>query len=174
MRDIYLGDSYDIVKRFWANLLNPISPLYSHTRFVPKTIWEIYEKMTGIPVTESPPSESFGLLLDPDTGIPLPESRGENATAKHAPLQYIVHLMRDWQPRYMVIFDQSYHRKHRLIREEQRAAKMQFLAVEEIQSFYYVSHAPFLICSNVEGILSQIRDALVAAGLPESRLEKGD
>src|SRR6266478_6504291 len=29
----YLGDSYDLVKRFWCESLGPVAPLYAHPRF---------------------------------------------------------------------------------------------------------------------------------------------
>ena len=38
MDEQWLGDSYDLVKRFWKKSLEPVAPLYSHPRFVPSTI----------------------------------------------------------------------------------------------------------------------------------------
>ena len=174
MRDIYLGDSYDIVKRFWSHIFRPISPLYAHARFVPAPIRQGYETITSIPVAEMPPKESFGILLDPHTGIPLPGGGNRRPTASHAPLEFIVQLIGEWRPLYVITFDQSYHRRHKLNREQQRAAKMAFLASANISSIFYVSHAPFLICSNVDGILSRIRGSMIASGIPESRLETYD
>lgn len=172
MKKQYLGDSYDIVKRFWAILFRPIAPLYAHARFVPEAIRPSYETITSIPVIERPLNKSFGILLDPHTGIPLPGDKKRRATISHVPLEYIVQLIQDWKPRYAVIFDQSYYRKHEINREHQLATKMRFLALKKIQSFYYVSHAPSLICSNIDDTLQQIYDSMIKIGIPRSRLKK--
>ncbi len=32
MKEKYLGDSYDLVKRFFCDILRPIAPLYAHQK----------------------------------------------------------------------------------------------------------------------------------------------
>jgi hypothetical protein len=86
MREVYLGDSYDLIKRFWTENLCKVAPLYAHSRFVPQSIRKQYTKVTAVPVLESVPEKSFGLLLDPQIGIPLPTDPIGNASVSHAPL----------------------------------------------------------------------------------------
>ncbi len=84
MRELYLGDSYDLIKRFWSESLRSIAPLYAHPRFVPSGIRTQYAQVTGISVFDAPPLGPFGILLDPPTGIPLPSESANGATASHA------------------------------------------------------------------------------------------
>jgi hypothetical protein len=53
MRSKYLGDSFDIVKRFWAEQRAAIAPVFAHPNFVPVEIRPEYEKMVGMPVLSS-------------------------------------------------------------------------------------------------------------------------
>ena len=46
--------------------------------------------------------------------------------------------------RAVITFDQSDYRRSELKRDQQRHAKMRFLADAGLFAFYYVSHAPFL------------------------------
>ncbi len=171
MKRIYLGDSYDIVKRFWAKSLHPVAPLYAHPRFVPEEIRAEYKAVTSIPVldTDSPPERPFGLLLDPDTGIPLATESKTKATASHAPLSFIVEVNKQLRPTYMICFDQSYHRSHKLKKPEQLEQKREFLRGHGLNSFYYVSHAPFLFVARKAEILNKVRRRLVSLGIPRSR-----
>jgi hypothetical protein len=171
MRGIYLGDSYDIVKRFWAESLRQLGPLYSHPRFVPTDIRVRYTAVTSIPVldTDDLPEGPFGLLLDPHTGIPLPAESPAGATASHAPLPFIVQVNERLRPAYMICFDQSYHRHHELSRPEQLEKKREFLRGQGISSFYYDSHAPFLFMAGKAETLSAVRSRLVSLGVPEER-----
>src|SRR5712692_7181280 len=144
MRELYLGDSYDLVKRFWHESLKAIAPLYSHPRFVPFRIRPQYTAVTSVPILDSRPNGPFGLLFDPDTGIPLPTESPGLTRASHASLSFMIQTDDELHPHYLICFDQSYHRHHELSRKEQRAKKKQFLKAQGIGSFYYVSHAPFL------------------------------
>src|SRR5215218_7716024 len=152
MREKYLGDSYDIVKRFCADTLRRVAPLYAHPNFVPLEIRSHYTSVTTSPVLDlimnSLPSRSFGLLLDPDTGIPLPSSSLNKPRLSHAPLSFIISVNVELRPAFMICFDQSYHRKHPLSRRQQLESKREFLREHGIQSFYYHSHAPFLFMAD--------------------------
>ena len=123
MLEKYLGDSYDLVKRFWREALGPIAPLYAHPKFVPADIQARFTTVTSIPIFDSRPNGPFGLLLDPHTGIPQDPSVRTNA--KHASLEFIVETDRELRPRYMVCFDQSSHRTPDLDKKGQRAKKME-------------------------------------------------
>jgi len=63
MREDYLGDSYDLVKRVWCQTLRDIAPLYAHPRFVPQELQTKYTAVTGIPILQSAHESSFGILL---------------------------------------------------------------------------------------------------------------
>jgi hypothetical protein len=170
MQRRYLGDSYDLVKRHWAQSLFPIGPLFAHPKFVPDEIGKEYELVTAIPVFDLRPATPFGLLLDPDTGIPLPTSHGAKVSRSHAPLSYVIDVYEQSRPAYLICFDQSYHRKHDLKRADQMESKMNYLRDRGLYSFYYDSHAPFLFISDNVDTLSAIRDRLSSLGIPQSRL----
>jgi hypothetical protein len=173
MLEKYLGDSYDLVKRFWREALNPIAPLYAHPKFVPSDIAARYTALTSIPIldTDARPSGPFGILLDPHTGIPLPKEPPVPTTAKLASLSFIVETDKEFRPRYMVCFDQSSHRKHELDKSGQRAKKMEFLQNQGLGCFYYISHAPFLFVASDPNVVQAIRERLLSLGIPETRLE---
>src|SRR5437867_2849648 len=87
MREKYLGDSYDLVKRFWAESLSPVGRLLAHPGFIPAEMRAQYTLITNIPMLDSLNSQNidsrgFGLLMDPDTGIPLPVENLESPTPK--------------------------------------------------------------------------------------------
>lgn len=170
MLEKYLGDSYDIIKRFWHEALAPIAPLYAHPKFIPAELRTRFTTLTLIPMLDSHP-KTFGLLIDPHTGIPLPKEDEIRATVSYASLPFIVETERELSPLYMVCFDQSYHRKHELDKKGQRAEKMRFLQKQGLSSFYYVSHAPFLFVAREPVVLKSIRDRLLALGIPAIRLE---
>lgn len=172
----YLGDSYDIVKRFWAERLSLVAPLLAHPRFVPVAIKHQFELLVGMRVLErdETPTGPFGLFLDPHTGIPLPRVARYTATATHAPLAFIEDEFSRLKPRYMVCFDQSHDRVPDLSRSAQRALKRADLTARHLFSFYYVSHAPFLFATSEKGVLESLYRRLVESGIPEWRFESED
>jgi hypothetical protein len=123
MHEQYLGDSYDLVKRFWCESLGPLAPLYAHPRFVPSPIRSHYTAVTKIPILDARPEGAFGLLLDPHTGVPVADGLSSSASVSHAPLSFIVELNQKLRPEYIICFDQSFHRKHKLTKEERREKK---------------------------------------------------
>jgi hypothetical protein len=171
MKGAYLGDSYDIVKRFWSESLQTVAPLYAHPRFVPADIHVRYTAVTTIPILKNgkPPEGSFGLLLDPHTGIPLPAEDPAEVNAAHAPLQFIVRVNEQLRPAYMICFDQSYHRHHELSRLEQLERKREFLQKRGVGSFYYYSHAPFLFMAAKVETLTAVLSRLISLGVPQER-----
>jgi hypothetical protein len=171
----YLGDSYDIVKRFWAQSLVPLGPLFAHPRFVPEEIRTEYTAITTIAVMPdshtAAPGDPFGILLDPDTGIPLPDEAGTIvASASHASLPFLVSVLERLRPSYLICFDQSYHRRHRLSRMDQLKSKIEFLTQRQIHAFYYHSHAPFLFATTESHLHDSLQRQLQACGIPEHRL----
>jgi len=169
MREDFLGDSYDIVKCFWRTSLEPIASLYAHPRFIPFAIRRQYTTVTTIPILDAHPEGRFGILLDPDTGVPLPTRQLVHATAKHAPLPFIVEVNEMFRPDCMICFDQSYHRSHEPERKEQMEAKREFLLKRGLSSFYYVSHAPFLFMAEQPLVLESVRGHLISLGIPKNK-----
>src|SRR5437762_2336914 len=167
-------DPYDLVKRFWKKSLEPVAPLYAHPRFVPSTIRTHYTAVTTIPILDTRPHGRVGVLIDPDTGIPLPDSTATRATTKYASLLFIIELNKELHPEYIICFDQSFHRKHELSKEERREKKMTFLRERGIHSFYYVSHAPFLFAAQTTHILVSVLGCLISQGIPKSRFQSLD
>jgi hypothetical protein len=172
MRRKYLGDSYDLVKRFWADSLRSVARLYAHPRFIPEEIRAEYELLTRIPVGNlhrlRPP---YGLLLDPHTGIPLPSQRSREVTIAYAPLSFVVSTMEEFNPGYMICFDQSHTRSHRLTPHAQRQRKMAFLRERGFHSIYYRSHAPFLFVTRFRRTMDCIVSTMASRGIPGCRLE---
>src|SRR5438045_3411157 len=115
MRETYLGESFDLVKRFWYESLKSLAPLYAHPRFVPSAIHAQYTAVTLIPILDV---GQFGILFDPHTGIPLPSEWPGHTNASHATLPFMVQTAKELRPQYMICFDQSYHRQHELTREQ--------------------------------------------------------
>ncbi|MFY9742524.1 MAG: hypothetical protein WA252_14455 [Candidatus Sulfotelmatobacter sp.] len=164
MDESYIGDSYDLVKRFFCQALGPIAPLYAHPQFVPLAIREAYVAATTIPILGTRPENGFGILLDPDKGVCM-----GRATRKHASLSLISEVNRGLCPKYIVCFDQSFDRNRD--RREQMRAKGKILRGEGLWSLYYVSHASFLLAAKGAEALEVIAGALRSAGIPSSRLE---
>lgn len=172
MREKYLGDSYDVVKRFWAERLAEIAPLVAHPRFIPSALRSRFVELTTIPILGGDRQpESFGLFLDPDTGIPLPSASSPGASISHAPISFIRDAFEVFAPRYLICFDQSHDRNAGLSKAEQRAQKCAALAGMGIPSFYYVSHAPFLFAAKDGTGLEAVRARLIASGIPASRFQ---
>ena len=104
MREIYLGDSYDLVKRFWCESLKSIAPLYAHPRFVASAIRRQYTAATSIPILDSHPVGQFGILFDPHTGVPLPTESPSLTNASHASLPFMVQTGHELHPQVHDLF----------------------------------------------------------------------
>lgn len=176
MQRVYLGDSYDLVKRFFGDTLRAVGPLRAHPRFVPAELREDFGRTTGIlTLTESDlesvldRTKQIGLLLDPDTGIHAPGHSRTRPTRKHVSLPFVEGMLLRRAVRYVVCFDQSHHRDGATA-EKQRTSKLAALSAAGVHSLYYVSHAPFLFASQSGSVLNDIARALTAAGIPATRL----
>lgn len=170
MREEYLGDSYDLVKHFWAASLMPIAPLYAYPRLIPVRLAERYSIITKIPVFDPTVTGQFGILFDPNTGIYLPHEELDRITASHISLPLLIRVFNELRPAYAICFDQAFHRTHDLGRQGQMQMKVDFLRGRGIFSFYYLSHAPFLFMAASEEMVGCIRDRLICLGIPGRRL----
>jgi len=171
MNEGFLGDSFDIVKRFWREQLGPIAPLLAHPRFVPAALRERFTHLTAIPFFDpsNPPTEPFGMFLDPHTGVPFPKDDDTEATPAYAPTLFIIAELARLKPRYAICFDQCHDRLHDVnrSREWQQGVKREFLRDRGIPNFYYQSHAPFLFLATVKEHLVEVRHRLIEVGIPE-------
>ncbi len=174
MDERFLGDSYDLVKRFWAESLHPIGELYADGKFIPEKLREKFIQLTTMQFfdrSEKVRVSRFGLFLDPNTGISMPNASGQQTNLKHASLSYIVESFKKDSPTYLICFDQSHHRDRDLPKADQRKLKRSFLRKNGLDSFYYVSHAPFLFVSGDADTLESIRERLISIGIPACRFE---
>lgn len=166
MNSAWFGDSYDIVKRFFADILKrngysvTVDPMFTGTW---QQIEEPFHRFIGaerLSDAEWPSSRSrTALLLDPDTGV------GAKATRQHVTLERIV----DELERYEIVFsfDQSFSRGQSA--EEKMSEKLNGLRKKGAYGFYYNSHAKFLFATRQPDELVLIKEAFVATGLPETR-----
>ena len=171
MKKEYLGDSYDAVKRLWRDLLHDWAPLYADSRFIPENIREHFSLFTKIPILKEMPKDSFSVLNDPDTGIRLPGEKNQKEGRTHISIPTIVGQMKNNKIKCVVTFDQSYHRTGKGSHKEQRFTKMDKIREKGFYSFYYVSHAPFLFVCPSKTLVLELKDLLIAAGVPEFRIE---
>jgi hypothetical protein len=65
MLEKYLGDSYDLIKRFWHEALEPIAPLYAHPKFIPADLRTRFTTLTSIPILDSPPEPALRPVTGP-------------------------------------------------------------------------------------------------------------
>jgi len=168
MQEQYLGDSFDILKRFWVDLLSPAATMLAHARFIPEDLRPRFTQLTGSPIYD--PSDTmtsaYSLLLDPHTGIPLPDAVNQDLRVSHAPIDFIASLFDDPHLSFVVCYDQTALRKADLSLADQLDAKRTQLLTHGILSFYYMSHAPFLFASRSRETLNSIRECMIDAGIP--------
>lgn len=165
----FLGDSYDLVKRFWAENLSSIAPIYADERFISEKIREEYTLITRIPILNPSTAHPYAIFLDPCTGIPSPKNPARNPTKKRAPLPFIVSVFEKDHPEFLICFDQSFgfnEEKKHCMKE-----KLNHLASRGLHAFYYTSHANFLFVSESDSMISSIKERLLSAGIPNRRLE---
>ena len=188
MKNDWNGDSFDLVKRFWQQILLPIAKLYAHPRFFRRAYLEgddrqKYESLTKITI-EGSPSQPFAWLLDPDTGIcdigtPVNNKVSNTKTkanAEYTTLAFVADLFQQGQekPQFVTVFDQSMPRVKGYTPLDYRIKKMAAFKKSEIGShlfyFYYISHAPFLFCSDNDKTLKVVKKTILDSGIPTFRV----
>lgn len=162
MNPDYLGDSYDVVKRFFCGQLKTlgyrvcIQPMLTGE-------WQgnevaFFQFIGAAPsVTEGPRT---ALFFDPDTGVHLRPS------SKHLSVQQLV----DASQRHEIAFsfDQSFSRQSPP--ETLMRSKLSALDNHGAYGMYYNSHARFLFAASTERPLNELREHLLFLGLPAHRL----
>jgi hypothetical protein len=171
MRQEFLGDSYDAVKRLWNDMLRPWAKLYAEPRFIPKQIQDDFTRLTGIEMLPHSASRRFAILNDPDTGVII--SQQQRRCRKHISTAEIADQMRHSGVHCVITFDQSFKRQHDGDKAPaQRRAKLIAIAELGYSPFYYVSHATFLFVAQTHSSAKNLRQILINGGIPRSRLEK--
>ena len=172
MKREYLGDTYDVVKRLWCDLLSEWSPLYAEARFIPEEIRSEYTLYTGIQILIRAPTTYYSILNDPDTGIRLPGFGNQREGRSHIVLPTIIRQLRSPRVKCVITFDMSHYRNIDQCAADQRQTKLRYLEQDNCHGFYYKSHAPFLFAASSRYELRKLRIILTRAGIPDMRLTK--
>lgn len=168
MKSEYLGDSYDVVKRFFIHELQKLGYLVQMDEEFIATLdlqeKKAFRKMIGLGNKSSADKRlPNALFVDPDTGIR--EKKGKShATFKNLEAAAAKNDL-------VFAFDQSFPR---LKTEEKKSSvqdKMQ--RFENCHAMYYSSHACFVFVCRHKQPLRQLRSHLISIGMPESRLLLG-
>ncbi|MGQ0622901.1 MAG: hypothetical protein ACT4QA_23845 [Panacagrimonas sp.] len=171
MKRIFLGDSYDAVKRLWVGVMADWAPLYAEPAFIPPELRHDFTKMTLVPVLGTEPPAAYSILNDPDTGIYAPGRGSQTVGRSHTSLEAIRAQLSDPAVKCVVTFDQSNHRKAGWSAQNQRREKVVWLADKGIVAFYYESHAPFMFASATQQDAKRVLNQLECAGIPQCRIE---
>ena len=162
MNPKWFGDSYDIVKRFFASSLRKlgyevyIDPML--TGAWGGDVDNLYRFLKMRPVDEYTNSMS-ALFLDPDTGI------GRSTSPKHTTIQTIGSHLQNHE--IVFAFDQSFSRGPDA--RPQIQEKLSALRALNATGVYFDSHARFLFASFERARLEALQDYLGKVGLPKNR-----
>ena len=183
MRIEFLGDSYDIVKRFLLRSVAPDAewmafPMFTHE--VTTDDISAFEAFLNVRVVSSKaltistdrakhllaPADHRHIFLDPDTGIKLKPSNGADSV-KYVFGPELIALCQQDPNRLLLVFDQSVPRggERKAIEE-----KLKYFHERNICGFAYLSHACFVVLSGSETACLTARLRLLASNLPSSRL----
>jgi hypothetical protein len=165
MNPAYLGDSYDIVKRFFIEQLRAVG----YTVFIDPMFtgdWQEHEagflKLLGVQIAKHSGGtrDHVALFLDPDTGVKKTNSKQHVsfATIKQHTDEYEI----------VASFDQSFSRQVKAAEVIQ--TKLDELHKLGVHGMYYDSHARFLFASQSANAIEKLSEALIAAGIPKWRL----
>ena len=183
MRMQFLGDSYDIVKRFLLQTIAPGArwdafPMFTHA--VTKDELAAYETFLGVHVASpgvlAAGEDRFAILaerphlrhvfLDPDTGIRL-KPCGGSAAANYIFGPELANLCSNEPACLVVVFDQSVPRGSE---RQAMARKLAYFSERGVHGFAYLSHACFVVLSASKRVCDDAYVHLVASALPVERI----
>lgn len=166
MNPVWFGDSYDIVKRYFADILKAMGyTVYAEPMFTVKDgrFEKKYFEFIGVePLTNEHEGKSV-LLVDPDTGI------GSTRSPKHVLVDDLVEYSKHYE--IVLTFDQSFSRGSNA--ERAMSIKLGKLEGMNCHGFYYDSHARFLFCAKNKTVLRSVATALKNDGMPMRRIFVG-
>jgi hypothetical protein len=164
MHTDYLGDSYDIVKRFFCEALRRlgymvhIDPMFTGEWAGQETIFYRFLGVEPCSPTATPCTSKV-LFLDPDTGV------NKKGGLWHVSYERVVSEAKKHE--IVFVFDQGFSRGR--APKPQMQEKLAAIASLGGSSFYYDSHARFLFVSRERASLEKLRSELLSQGLPSSR-----
>ena len=164
MHPSYLGDSYDIVKRFFCEALRRLGyTVYIDPMFTGEWSGEETALYRFLGVERFTPgsacSSMTALFLDPDTGVNRKGSR------HHVSYERVVSEAQ--RHKIVFAFDQGFSRG--MAPEPQVHKKIEAITALGCLAIYYNSHARFLFVSRERSDLERLRNELVSQGLPSWR-----
>jgi hypothetical protein len=170
MKRKFLGDAYDLAKRFILDSTRPISEVFCIPMFTdfPENEKEMFSRLIGVPIIKEQINDvnndlyGKGVFLDPNTGITDEPSR------EHVSFDQIAFLL-EKGAKFVIVFDQSFVRKKDKSKKEQVIKKLEKLQRKKIEAFYYVSHASFLFASKNRDTATQLKEQLLKRGIPEDK-----
>ena len=161
----WFGDSYDIVKKFFVDILkNSGYEVYMDPMFTGS--WggekQNFIKFVGAKFVDEfkNTNEKSALFIDPDTGI------GKKSSSKHVTVNSISRKLEKYE--IVFSFDQSF--SYGKSPKEQMQEKLSELILQGGTGFYYDSHARFLFASKNMSTINEIKETLLEIGLPSTRL----
>ena len=163
MNPAYLGDSYDIVKRFFCEVSRSlgytvyVDPMFTGS-WTPTGASSFFQFIGAREITATIESPAV-LLIDPDIGIrdkPGPAQTTFRAIAERCD-QFTL----------CIVFDQSFSRGPNVRADILR--KLQSLYMLGVRGVYYDSHARFLICGKSPALVMRFQKQLTETGLPRAR-----
>lgn len=165
MNPKFVGDSYDLVKRFFAtelaslNYAVSIEPMFTGDWGDSKSG---FHRLIGMASDRKPSGvkQRRALFFDPDTGV------NESGGKRHVSFARLVDAADTYD--LVVSFDQAFSRRD----EPSRAMRAKLAHLQRLGccAMYYDSHARFLFASRDAGCVDRWRDHLVSLGLPKRRL----
>jgi len=120
MKRKFLGDAYDLAKRFILDSTRPISEVFCIPMFTdfPENEKEMFSRLIGVPIIKEQINDvnndlyGKGVFLDPNTGITDESSR------EHVSFDQIAFLL-EKGAEFVIVFDQSFIRKKDRSKKEQ-------------------------------------------------------
>lgn len=166
MHPRFLGDSYDIVKRFFCHELRALGyDVVAEPIFTGE--WNDkgaagYFRLIGARPREldAPISAHSALFFDPDTGV------NKKGGSRHLSFDTLATAVSNCELAFA--FDQSFARGRSSA--DVMAEKLAELRQRDCHAMYYSSHAHFIFVSARQSPLAALREHLVSLGMPLSRL----
>lgn len=165
MNPTYLGDSYDLVKRFFCLELSQLGYSVDVDPMLTGD-WSAEQRKAFYLLigknTDPQEKSKTALFLDPDTGIK------ERRSAQHVSFDQIA----DEAKRYQVVFafDQSFRRQAQAQVRSEVLRKLAEIRSRDCHGMYYESHARFFFVAKQRDVLEGLRRHFLCLGLPAFRL----
>jgi len=168
MNPDHFGDSYDLVKRFFIEVLKSegytvyVDPVFTGNYAEMEDKYYLLIRAKHKPAGR-PRSKMPALFIDPDKGI------SEKETDKHVTIQKLVELLSTCQYTLIMVFDQSYRRVKNPSKKQQMSKKLSDFSDKHVFGFFFKSHANFFFGSLDKNLVAKHRRELIRLGIPSNR-----